>query len=114
MGNENEFPNIKAMGLYIEHDGMPGAYVSAHDLEKALSEAPEVFCAKPDKINSHMWAHRNEDGYDTHKARLVCIQPIIKEPVKYIKFHHDTFDKIKVPKELIGKPYTVTFEEYKP
>lgn len=114
---------IEAMGLKVHrvfNDTCRNlAYVvSADDLEKALSEAPEVN-GNPDQytINTAWFHTKQEDS--NKRGRVVCIQPIKREPVKVefeasVTSHLAGINAMIKRSELIpfiGKYVRVTVEE---
>lgn len=46
------------------------------NVEALFASAVEVYCAKPDTANSHLWAHRESSDYDTHRGLLLGVEPI--------------------------------------
>ena len=58
------------------------AVVKVNELRAAFDKLPVVYCSKPDKENSHLWNHYETKGYDTHKARLLGVEKIVKEPLR--------------------------------
>lgn len=85
----------------------------ADEVEAILEKATKVF-KHPNQAFPDDWCPFPMQEGASHTAILICVEEIKKEPVKYTKFRHDTCKEIPVPKELIGKPYHVTFEEVIP
>lgn len=80
---------IKSLGLYIENDGLPGAYVSAHDLREALDKLPVVY-SNEQKDN---WCNAGPMGCDSFKARLLGVEKIVKEPLR-VEFELDCSEDV--------------------
>ena len=72
-------------------------------LNALIESAPVVYCSKPDKENSHLWNHHKCDGYGTHKAHLMFIEEIKKEPCKHETYEKNTFDGA-----FFGSPWTTS------
>ncbi|XGC82024.1 hypothetical protein ACES2L_05940 [Bdellovibrio bacteriovorus] len=125
----SKFPLIEAMGLVIEvqpkieRAGPYTAivnvdYVLASDLEKALEGAVQVKIQhfnELDRPKGWMGCENPTGDKMTHTARLVCIQPIKKEPVK-VEFYScditsEKFIELAKRKNLAGKRVLVTVEE---
>lgn len=68
----NEYPLIQVMGLKVYQDEF-SSVVRADDIEKALQDAPEVY-----GHGTQNWDFLLGEN-DSHKARLVCIQPMKKK-----------------------------------
>ncbi len=76
---------VKELGLKPSYAGLfcgNAEVVCVQDLRSALDKLPVVYCSKPDEVNSHLWAHREASGYDTHKARLLGVETIVREPLR--------------------------------
>lgn len=71
---------IKSLGLYIENEGLPGAYVSAHDLREALYKLPVVTGIS--YVDGEVAWNNKPHENDTHKARLLGVEKIVKEPLR--------------------------------
>jgi hypothetical protein len=110
--------NGEAMGLKVGIDyrfGTGYPIVNAMMLEKALSEAPEVYSFQDTNCKSN-WAgmdkfpNKNPD----HSARLLCITRIAKEPLKH-EMTIRVFDgfNLEIPKIFVGLKCEVTFKEIK-
>jgi hypothetical protein len=83
--NKQEFPLIEAMGIVVHNlgsDEMPGCYVVAHQLEKLLESAPRVY-GYSNTVHTIWSSTKDEDAkegvYDTHTARLLCVQPVVRD-----------------------------------
>ena len=56
-----------------------------HDafMKELIDGATKVYCAKPDKENSHLWSHHKTQDYDTHTALLIDVKEIEKKPCEH-------------------------------
>lgn len=75
---------IKELGLNVLHVDASKPYeiryedvVLVSDLRAAIDKLPVVYSA-PDK-NAKLWGNECEKG-DTHKARLIGVEKLVKEP----------------------------------
>ncbi len=105
-------PLVDSLGVFVEHAGMPGAYVSATDLEACLEKLTVVYGdldAPKDQIS---WSD-TKLASNTHTARLLGIQEIPKEPFIHTEgwAANRSQEHVLIPMELKGKRLKVTFEE---
>lgn len=77
-----KYPLCARAGLKVQHvevrtigAHIPEDVIRAADVEKWLEGAPVVNAYNNDKV---YWSTNNDDG-DTHTARLVMIEPIVKD-----------------------------------
>lgn len=117
-------PLVDSLGVFVEHAGMPGAYVSATDLEAALEKLPKVIrCAH---WSEEQWSTQEhiiggktgQEFIETHTARLLGIQEITKEPMKVehiVSFPEGhrcyAINGEEFGSKLAGKKFKVTYEE---
>lgn len=88
----SKYPLIEKMGLKVAKVDAGEVHwheaVNATDLQAVLEKATVVYGSdemKVSKENYHGWYNEEVKG-DTHKALLICVEPIKKEPAK-IKIH---------------------------
>ncbi len=115
-----QYPLIHKLGLEIENDEMPGATVSAKDLEAALEKATVVVTdlldPKTSWFNPEQWAlfsSENPGIKPRYQGLLICVEELKKETVKVesIENYNCRDMMMIVPKELKGKKFKCTFEE---
>lgn len=112
MGLKIEYYNLREPNQpygYIRH----GYVVYAQDLERALEKATVVYeINKPDLY----WSNSKE-SCDTHKALLIGVEELPKEPLKHEieSFYYDDMYSfsVAVPKSFEGKKFRTIFEEIK-
>lgn len=112
----SKYPMIEAMGLKVIDD--PSLYtithwIAANRLEKALSEAPEVFGHVKEGKPNYWGPKENGQFKDTHTARIFCVQPIKRAPMK-LTIEDTCYESPEVTKELnkfSGKRVRITIEE---
>ena len=80
-------PLVDSLGVIVKHTGMPGAYVSAHDLEAALEKLPKVYGFK-DAPYFTGWSDMDKfpNKNPSHQAYLLGIQKVQKEPKKLYEY----------------------------
>lgn len=117
METKSSTPLVDSLGVFVEHAGMPGAYVSAADLEACLEKLPKVQGAQ---LKGHGWCMCENAPVEnaTHTARLLGIQEITKEPVKVehiVSFPEGhrcyAINGEEFGSKLAGKLFKVTYEE---
>lgn len=75
-GEKMKFKNIEALGLEVYTSEVPVYAIAAQELEKLLESAPTVY---GDGTGVDWYAN---DKHETHSAKLLCIQPIVKGVTK--------------------------------
>lgn len=105
---------IKELGLEIRCVLLPcGAedVVTVEDLRAAIEKLPMVY-GSPDAPSDQLaWSVTLLDC-DTHKARLIGIEKLVKEPVRVERrFNTGGIEAVIIPDEIKGKTFKVVFEE---
>lgn len=121
----DKFPLITKLGLRIfqEYGGICSnnqSYVKylirAEDLEAALEKATVVYSVKIDDNFNRYWGTSNDRGV-THKALLINVEELPREPLKHEFYSCDLesslFDDVfkKYKSEFKGKKVRVKIEE---
>ncbi len=79
----SKYPLCRAMGLVIRKSEGECAWVTASELENILSQAPVVTAyVGDDNPYPHcrsQWSISDPASVSTHTARLLCIEPIVRE-----------------------------------
>ncbi len=70
------YPLIALLGIAVPEINGDG-YIFAADLERVLESAP-VVKSYPQAMEVNNWFGHDSSGY-THTARLLCVQPIVKD-----------------------------------
>lgn len=102
MNQDEKFPNVKALGLEVYYSDSGNRVVYASCLEKLLSQAPMVWF-NDDKTMLPYWeCSSRQDKKHTHTARLVCIEPIVKESEerKLLREYLHAFGELTLPQGL--------------
>ena len=110
----SNFKAIEKLGLdllYAYQCDRKVTVIYAEDLESLLKSAQVVYGSPDTPSDQLAWSNTQLDC-DTHKARLICIEKLVKEPVRVERsFNTEDLEAVLVPKELKGKPFKVVFEE---
>lgn len=102
--------------IYMQCHGktIDGMFVLAEDLRAAIEKLPVLY-GNPDKLT--WWGSECEKG-DTHKARIIGVEKLVKEPLKIEKviaypknFTCYAINGEELGSKLAGKKFKVVFEE---
>lgn len=108
---------IKELGLEIRCVLLPSGaedVVTVKDLRAAIDKLPMVYGSEA--FNGHLTWNPKKQTFNTHKARLIGVEKLVKEPVRvehqFLNEKPDyCYGSIEVPSQIKGKPFKVTFEE---
>ena len=108
-----KYPLINRMGITVLSSFGFTDFIYAQDLERALEKAMVVYGHNKNGTPSWWGPHENNKYDDTHKALLICVEELPKEPLK-VEFV-DKFNchemSMPVPKQFKGKKFKTIFEE---
>lgn len=109
------FPLIEQLGLDVDwgrlntegraHRG-PSHWIRAEDLERVLEQAPTMSCQKNDLgFWRALESSKKNETYplDTHTARLLCVQPIVKDTAESLLREFVDSDGVTMLKQFIER-----------
>lgn len=109
---------IKELGITL-HTGfldigaphtMAGEFIYASELRAAIDKLPVVYGSEA--FNGHLTWNPKKQTFNTHKARLIGVEELVKEPVRVERrFNTEGIEAVIIPDEIKGKTFKVIFEE---
>jgi len=113
---------IKELGITL-HTGfldigaphtMAGEFIYASELRAAIEKLTVVYGSEA--FNGHLTWNPKKQTFNTHKARLIGVEELVKEPMRverqFLNEKPDyCYGSIEVPSQIKGKPFKVVFEE---